>query len=216
MHMGKLSTKRRAAILSAVALPACALALAACGTSGSAPSANSAARSALALEAPAQMEPPKPARDISLRNSLGQRVRLSDYRGKAVLLTFIYDHCPDVCPLIVSNLHDALRMLGARAGEVRIVAVSVDPRGDTPATVAAFLAAHEMTGRMQYLIGTERELAPVWHTWGVAVSPTPSGREVGHSAFIYGIDASGRVRALYPSNFKPRWIAHDVPILASS
>ena len=162
------------------------------------------------------MEPPKLAREISLRDSLGQRVRLGDYRGEAVLLTFIYDHCPDVCPLIVANLHDALTMLGAKAGEVRIVAVSVDPRGDTPTTVAAFLAAHEMTGRMQYLIGSERELAPVWHTWGVAVNATPDSREVDHSAFIYGIDASGRVRALYPANFKPRTIAHDVPILASS
>jgi protein SCO1 len=213
--MGTLPTNRRAALLSAVALPACALALAACGGASS-PSVNAAARSGVELEAPAQMEPPRLAREISLRNSLGQRVRLSDYRGKAVLLTFIYDHCPDVCPLIVANLHDALSMLGAKAGEVRIVAVSVDPRGDTPATVAAFLAAHEMTGRMQYLIGSERELAPVWHTWGVAVNATPDSREVDHSAFIYGIDASGRVRALYPANFKPRWIVHDVPILASS
>jgi protein SCO1/2 len=206
---------RRAARLAGAAMPACALALAACGTSTSAPSVNTAARSGLALEAPAQMEPPRLAPEISLRNSLGQPVRLSEYRGKAVLVTFIYDHCPDVCPLIVANLHDALTMLGAKAGDVQIVAVSVDPRGDTPATVAAFLSAHEMTGRMQYLIGSRRELAPVWHTWGVGVNATPDSREVDHSAFIYGIDASGRVRALYPANFKPRWIAHDVPILAS-
>ena len=79
---------------------------------------------------------------------------LSQFRGKAVLLTFIYDHCPDVCPLIVSNLHNALVKLGPEASKVQIVAVSVDPKGDTPATVKHFIAVHEMTGKMQYLIGS--------------------------------------------------------------
>jgi protein SCO1 len=208
--------RSRRTTLPAAILGACALALTGCGASAGEPSSNAAARSELPLAAPAQMTPPRMAPEIALRNSLGQPVRLGRYRGKAVLLTFIYDHCPDVCPLIVANLHDALTMLGAKAGEAQIVAVSVDPRGDTPATVGAFLAAHEMTGRMQYLIGSRRELAPVWRRWGVAVNSSPDSREVDHSAFIYGIDASGRVRALYPANFRPRWIAHDVPILASS
>ena len=192
----------------------CAVALSGCGaTAHSArPSASHASAS---LDAPSQLDPPRPAPDISLTNSLGQRATLSRYRGKAVLLTFIYDHCPDVCPLIVANLHNALSMLGARAREVQIVAVSVDPKGDTPATVKAFLAAREMTGRMQYLIGSLRELAPVWRAWGVAVQATPDRREVGHSAFVYGINASGNVTALYPANLKPAWIAHDAPLLAA-
>jgi protein SCO1/2 len=148
-------------------------------------------------------------------------VTLSQYRGKAVLLTFVYDHCPDTCPLIVSNLHNAVTMLGPRASEVQAVAVSVDPMGDTPATVKAFLAAREMTGRMEYLIGSLGELAPVWRRWGIAVNATPEGREagkstlVGHSAVIYGISASGNVTALYPANVQARSIAHDVPILAA-
>jgi len=49
----------------------------------------------------------------------------------------------------------------------QIIAVSVDPKGGTPATVKAFLAAHEMTGRMEYLIGRKKELAPVWRAYGV-------------------------------------------------
>jgi protein SCO1/2 len=176
----------------------------------------------LALDAPSQLEPPRAAPDVSLPDSLGHRVTLSQYRGKAVLLTFIYDHCPDTCPLIVSQLRNALTLLGPRAGEVRVIAVSVDPRGDTPFTVKAFLAAREMTGRMEYLIGSPGQLAPVWRVWGIAVQATPERRElgrstlVGHSALIYGISASGNVIALYPANLKPEWIAHDVPSLAAS
>jgi protein SCO1/2 len=165
------------------------------------------------LQAPAQLRAATP--QFALRDSLGHLVRLSQFRGKAVVLTFIYDHCPDTCPLIVANLHNALLRLGSAAGKLRIVAVSVDPRGDTPATVKAFLAAHEMTGRMEYLIGTFGQLAPVWRAYGVQVQASPAQREVGHSAFLYGITGRGSVLVLYPPVFDPAWIAHDAPILAT-
>ena len=48
------------------------------------------------------------------------RAAESSWEGKAVLLTFIYDHCPDVCPLIVGNLHNALLRLGSQAGKVQV------------------------------------------------------------------------------------------------
>ena len=167
------------------------------------------------LEAPAQLRAATP--QFALRDSTGRLVRLSQFRGKAVLLTFIYDHCPDACPLIVANLHTALLKLGPAASNLQIIAVSVDPRGDTPATVKAFLAAHEMTGRMEYLIGSFRELAPVWRAYGVQVQGSPEKREdvVGHSAFLYGITGSGSVLVIYPPTFEPSWIVHDAPLLAT-
>ena len=85
-----------------------------------------------------------------------------------MLVTFLYTNCPDICPLITSNLRVAQNLMGpAVASKVQIIAVSVDPRGDTPKAVAAFLARHEMTGRMQYLIGSASQLAQVWKAWGV-------------------------------------------------
>ena len=135
-----------------------------------------------------------------------------------MLLTFIYDHCTEVCPLIVSNLHTALLKLGPAASKLQIIAVSVDPKGDTPATVKTFLAAHEMTGRMEYLIGPFSELAPVWREYGVQVQASPDEREdvVGHSAFLYGITGRGSVVVLYPPTFDPAWIVHDAPLLAAN
>ena len=58
--------------------------------------------------------PARPAPAIELRNYLGQPVTLSEYRGKAVLVTFLYANCPDICPLIASNLRVALNLLGSR------------------------------------------------------------------------------------------------------
>jgi protein SCO1/2 len=167
------------------------------------------------LPAPARLRAATP--QFALRDSLGHLIRLSQFRGKAVLLTFIYDHCPDTCPLIVGNLHNALFRLGPAASKLQIIAVSVDPKGDTPTTVKAFLAAHEMTGRMEYLIGTFSELAPVWRAYGIQVEASPDRREqtVGHSAFLYGITGRGSVLVVYPPTFEPAWIAHDAPILAA-
>jgi protein SCO1 len=167
------------------------------------------------LSAPAQADPVKQAPDFALRNSNGQMVRLSQFRGKAVMLTFIYSHCPDVCPLIVGNLRAAIKQMGPAASKMQVVAVSVDPTGDTPAYVNKFIAAHDMTGRMEFLLGSKRELAPVWKKYGVQVEGSPDQREVGHSAFVYGITGKGAVLALYPSNFQPKWVAHDTPLLAS-
>lgn len=167
------------------------------------------------LPAPTQLQAATP--QFALRDSLGHLVRLSQFRGKALLLTFIYDHCPDTCPLIVGNLHNALLKLGAKASDLQIVAVSVDPKGDTPATVKSFLAAHEMTGRMEYLIGTHKELAPVWRAYGVQVAAPPDKREqtVGHSAFLYGITGKGKILVIYPPALDPSWVVHDAPLLAA-
>lgn len=160
--------------------------------------------------------PPEQAPPLQLRNYRGEKVNIVSYRGKAVLVTFIYTHCPDVCPLITSNFRVAQALLGSQSSKVQIVAVSVDSRGDTPKTVARFLATHRMTGRMQYLIGSSKELAHVWKEWGVGSErDAHSPGLVEHTGLVYGISASGKVMTLYPGNYKPAEIAHDVPLLAA-
>lgn len=160
--------------------------------------------------------PVKPAPPLALRDSLGRSVNLKQFRGKAVLVTFIYTHCPDVCPLIVGHLHSAQAELGGEAKKLQIVAVSTDPRGDNRKTVATFLKEHQMTGRMEYLIGSQKQLEHVWANWNIIAKPDPTGRDlVEHSALIYGISASGKIATLYPANFAPSQIVHDVPLLAS-
>jgi protein SCO1/2 len=158
--------------------------------------------------------PPKAAPALKLDNSLGEAVDLSQFKGKAVLVTFIYTHCPDICPLIVSHLKTAQAELGAKADDLQIVAVSTDPQGDNRRTVAAFLADHGMAGRMQYLIGSRAELGKVWTDWNIVAKPDKAGRDlVEHSALVYGIAADGKITSLYPANFSPAQIVHDVPLL---
>jgi protein SCO1/2 len=191
-----------------------AIALGGCGSSAAAPSSGGSTGGS-GLQG-LLLKPRKPAPALALRNYTGQRVSLTALRGKAVLVTFIYTHCPDVCPLIVSNLAAAQRGLGKEAGHLRILAVTVDPRRDTPTAIRTFLAARGATGRMDYLLGTDAQLRRTWKAWDVAVETGPNKLTDGHSAVVYGITASGRMAVVYPSNFTPQQIIHDVPLLASA
>ncbi|HLM85376.1 MAG TPA: SCO family protein [Solirubrobacteraceae bacterium] len=172
---------------------------------------------AASFDAAGLLTPAKAAPALALHNYLGQPINIDSYRGKAVLVTFLYTSCPDICPLIASNLGVAQNMMGAaRASKVQMIAVSVDPRGDTPKAVAAFLARHGLTGRMQYLIGSARELARVWKAWGVGSERDAQQPElVNHTGLIYGITGSGKRLTVYAPEFKPAEIAHDVPLLAA-
>jgi protein SCO1/2 len=199
-----------------LALVATALLIAGCGGSTNASSHQSTSSSAKFAGTAAA--PPKPVPPLSLNDSLGHPVDISQYSGKAVLVTFIYDHCPDICPLIVGNLHTAQSELGPEAKDLQIIAVSVDPKGDTSTTVKAFLKAHRMTGRMEYLIGSRPQLEKVWSDWDIVARSSNTKKNpdaVEHSALIYGISGKGKITTLYPANFKPAQIVHDVPILAS-
>jgi protein SCO1/2 len=187
------------------------------GNSSSTAKKAKAQASAAHFDAEGLLEPVQPAPPLSLKNYLGQPVNIDSYRGKAVLVTFLYTNCPDICPLITSNLRVALNLMGkAEASKVQVIAVSVDPKGDTSKAVAAFLARHEMTGRMQYLIGSAPELSKVWEAWGVGSERDAQQPQfINHSGLIYGITASGKRLTIYAANFQPKEIAHDVPLLAA-
>ncbi len=186
------------AALAALAL----LALSGCGSSGqpkiSAPAATARAGGAIIGAKP--VAPP-----ISLHDDRGRAVRLSDFRGKWVAVAFLYTHCPDVCPLIAQNLNAAL----VKAPDLRVVAVSVDPKGDTPAAVRAYARSHRLSSTFHYLIGSRLQLQPVWRAWHVATVPGPS-KTVTHSAFEVLVDPTGRERAYYDAKVTAADVLHDL------
>lgn len=204
-------------LVSLLVLVAIAGALAVLTIGGGGSKAATAKAHAANFDAAGLLTPARPAPPLKLRNYLGQPVNLDSYRGKAVLVTFLYTNCPDICPLIASNLRVAQNLMGrAMASKMQIIAVSVDPRGDTPKAVAAFLARHELTGRMQYLIGSPKELVPVWQAWGVgSARDAEQPQFINHTGIVYGITGSGKRLTVYAPEFRPAEVAHDVPLLAA-
>jgi len=163
------------------------------------------------LVGPTLKKPAAPP-DFALRDQYGQVVRLSGLHGKVVLLTFLYTHCPDVCPLTAIHLNTALTRLGRVRKDVRVLAVSVDPKGDTRASVDAFIRSHRLRTQFHYLTGTEKALRPVWRAYRVQAVPQGEGG-VDHTLYTLLIDPAGKARVLFDVQARPAAIAHDVRVV---
>jgi protein SCO1/2 len=167
------------------------------------------------LAGPLVVEPVRKAPEIALHDQNGKLFKLSSLRGKAVYLTFVYSHCPDVCPLMLQALGAAKRGL-KDPGSMQIVAVSVDPKGDTPKAVKSFLEQRLLSGQVHWLLGTRKQLRPVWQAYNILAKSVPETPAIiEHVSLIYGVDAKGDIRVGYPASpLKPAWFEHDAPILA--
>jgi len=150
-----------------------------------------------------------PAPNFTLHDQSGTPVSLAAQRGRYVIVTFLYTHCPDVCPVIAGNLNRVLQMPVAQRAGLRVLAVSVDPRRDTHAAVAHFIHVHRLVPSFLYLTGTRAQLQPVWTSFHIASTPGPNGT-VSHSAFEILVDPKGRERLLYDSSVTTAEVVHDL------
>lgn len=174
----------------------------------------------------APMIPPMPAYTFGRLDQAGHRVTLTSFRGKAIALTFLYAHCPDVCPLIAEKMREAPRMLDASTEQVAFVAVSVDPRGDTPEAVRTFLAAHRVAHELVYLTGSFQALRPVWAHYYIGTGASrvnsaasdesaPSPDLVTRNSMVHVIDPRGEIRPFLPGSFSPGDLVTDLRLLTS-
>ena len=162
-----------------------------------------------------RIENPSRLPGFKLDDQSGRAVSLAGERGKLVLLTFLYTHCKDVCPLTAQNLSAAVRLLGPRRDDVRVLAVSVDPRGDTPAAVRRFVRLHRLVPQFHYLIGSHEQLAPIWKAYSVTSVRRAKG-DIDHTLYTVLADGSGKARVLYDATATPVDVAHDLRLLLTS
>jgi protein SCO1 len=199
---------RRALLVAAAAL---ALAISGCGAGRSAngPQSSTAGAPASGAVHATPVAAGAVAADFALRDQDGRMVQLSAQRGRIVILTFLYTHCPDVCPLIATAADRAVRSLGSRSRDVVILAVSVDPRGDTPAAVRRFISERRLSPAFHYLVGPASELRPIWQSYNLLVeAPTPE--RIAHSAYVLVIGRGGRPLSSYPPTVSTGRLAADL------
>jgi protein SCO1 len=159
------------------------------------------------------LTPPVDTTPFALHDQDGKLVRWTDQRGRFAIVAFLYTHCPDVCPLIAANLNTALRKLTpAERARTRVLAISVDPAGDTPAAVRRFVGQHRLVPQFRYLTGTRAQLRPVWRGWHVAVNPAKLDT-VDHSAYELLVDPEGRGRVVYDAGVQWDDVVHDLRVL---
>src|SRR5207237_7848049 len=106
----------------------------------------------------------------------------------------------------------AVRSLCSDRTRVAVVVVSVDPVGDTLASVRRFFRVHHLVAEFHYLSGPRRLLAPIWQAYGVK-SVAQAGDRVDHTLYTLLLDKRGLSRVLYDSTAPAAYVQHDVRLL---
>ena len=155
------------------------------------------------------------APDFKLTDQFGKTITLSQFKGKPTILTFLYTHCPDQCPLTAEKLHAVMLNLGSQAQNVAVLAVSTDPQRDTIAAALNFSKVHRMLNYWHYLIGSHTQLSPIWSSYSVYAAPTPTttGGTISHTTAIFLIDKQGRERIYLGSDATTAQLTADLQVL---
>ena len=153
-----------------------------------------------------------PAPGFTLTAQDERRLSLTDLRGKAVVLTFIYTTCADTCPLLTAKMAGLQGRLGADFGRrVFFVSITVDPERDTPAVLKGYGVAHGARfDGWAFLTGTPAEIREVAKRYGVYARKTARG-DVDHTFLTSVIDPHGLLRVQYlGTRFEPTELLNDV------
>jgi protein SCO1/2 len=160
-----------------------------------------------------ELDPPLPGMDFSLKAADGSAFRLSQHRGKVVLLSFGYTFCPDVCPTTLVELSQVRARLGEAAKRMQVAFITLDPERDTPERLGIYTKVFDPT--FIGLTGSEQELAQVRKMYGViaekeVVPGTSAEYLIAHSAYTYVIDQEGRLHLLFPFGLSIEEMADDI------
>jgi protein SCO1/2 len=150
---------------------------------------------------------------FALHDQDGRLVRLAQERGRVVLLTFLYTHCPDACPLTATRLNAAMAALGNQRTHVRVLAISVDPRGDTHEAVRRFVREHRLLPQFRYLTGPTATLKTILSRYNVQSLKQAGGNRVDHTLYTLLLDRQLRGRVLYDATATTTAILHDIRLL---
>ncbi len=165
------------------------------------------------------ISPPRDMPDFTLTNQDGELTSLSDLRGKYVLITFGYTHCPDVCPLTLNEFRRIRESLEDQADEVEFVFVSVDPQRDTPQAIGEYFGTRNLEGFIG-LTGDEADLRRLGVDYGLffekSEGTSRGGYLVDHTAGSYLINPDGQWIMRYQFGVMPSLIVEDLEAFISA
>ena len=158
--------------------------------------------------------------NFTLRNQDDREIHIKNYRGKAVLLTFIYTRCPvpDYCTLMSNNFAQIDRALGQDPelyGKTHLLSISIDPEYDTPKVLRSYGAAHteryqnETFAHWEFATGTSEQVKEIAQFFGLTYIPEKD--QIIHALRTVIVDPQGKVAKIYRGNeWKPEEVVEDL------
>jgi protein SCO1 len=148
--------------------------------------------------------------DFKLHNQDGRAIHLSQYRGQALLITFIYTRCPlpDFCPRVTRNfaaINQQISASPALATKTHLLSVSFDPEHDTPERLRAYGAqyigsdAKSAFGHWELAVPTQAEVLEMAKYFDIGLTPGDNDT-INHTLSTTLIGPDGKVAQFYPGN----------------
>ena len=152
-------------------------------------------------------------------NQSGKTVRLSQFRGEPLLLTFIYTRCPvpDFCPRMSSNFAEVLKQLQANPavlGNAQLMSISIDPQFDKPAILHEYGTRYAASidpnfAHWQFVTGSPEEIRKVADFFGLSYNQKQG--QIVHTLRTVLIGTDGDILKVYSGNdWKPGEVANDL------
>jgi protein SCO1 len=174
--------------------------------------------------------PPPPARlgesvpDVELVNQDGKRIQLGDYRGKALLITFIYTRCPlsDFCPHMAQNfrvLEESLSQEPELYGKTHLLTISFDPEHDTPETLKKYaleaaMAPPEALRHWEFATGRPEKIRELADFLQLDYAPDEAEGQIIHNLRTAIVAPDGTLAKVYNGNsWRPAELLADVRTL---
>ena len=141
--------------------------------------------------------------DFALTDHTGKRVTRADFAGRHMLVFFGFTSCPDICPIALQTMAQAIDRLGPAGDRVVPVFITVDPERDTVERVADYVG--QFHGRMAGLTGTAEEVkavAKAYRAYYEKVADESSSEDyaMDHTSIIYLMDGKGEYAAHFAFN----------------
>ena len=151
-------------------------------------------------------------RDFHLIDHNGKPRQLADFKGRAVAVFFGYTQCPDVCPTTLSGMAEVTRLLGADAGRLQVLFVTLDPERDTAAVLSRYVPAFHpgflgLYGDPATTAATAKDFKVFYQKQAGA---SPGSYTIDHSSPTYLYDPQGRLRLYVAYGTPPAKIAEDL------
>ena len=155
------------------------------------------------------------AKDFALPDADGRMRSIKDFQGKAVVVFFGYTQCPDVCPVTLTEIAEARKLLGADGARVQGVLITVDPERDKPELLKAYVA--NFGPDFVALRGTPEQTAQVAKDFKVfyrrVEGKAPGSYFMEHSAASFVYDPQGRLRLYSRYGSGAQALADDLRLL---
>jgi protein SCO1/2 len=159
----------------------------------------------------------RPAPQVELVDADGKALSLGNYRGKVVLVSFLFTTCNGSCPATTHRLAKVQEELNRHPDlkdRVQILSITLDPQRDTPEMLRRYRSLYELDARTwSFATGSIAQVRKTLAAWDMWARPGANG-QLDHPSRVYLLDPRQRIREIYNLDYlRVAWVIEDVELL---